>query len=702
MRQIGVHRPRAKADEHGKLVNVARLAAFQQHGDGGALLFAHQMLFQRRHRQQRGDGQAFPVQPPVGEYDDVRALAVGAVAGGEQFFESALQIPRPGIEQRDGAHAEIRVAQAADALQCFGGEDGTVQFDDAAILRRRGKKVAVVADVDALVGLDLFADGVDGRVRHLREALLEVRKQRRMRVGERRQRLVRAHGHGRLHAADCHGQDRIFNILVRVAKGRAQARALLLAQRGGGGDGTGDVLKAQYAPRPFAIGALGGEARLDRAIFQQFAGPDIGHEDAAGVEPPAARDARAFLMERAGLGGEDQPALVGEGAAQRAQAVAVQRGADHVAIAVQNGGGAVPRLHHRRIVAVEVAPRRRFLLALPRLGQKHHARERQGHAVHVEKFQRVVQHLRVRAARLDDGQHAAHLFPQQRRAHRLLAGAHAVEVAADGVDLAVVQKQTLRVRLGPAGKGVGGKAGVDHRQRRGVVRILQIVVKGAQLRHQHHALVDDGAAGEGTDVGAGLLLFKLAAEDVEAAVERFPGGGVRGPGEEALADAGHGAPRRGAQQFRAAGHVAPAKHAKPLCRRQRIENAARVVRGDPVVRQEEHAHGVFAFPAEKNARLRRPAGKEHVRQAREDAHAVAGGARGVAAGAVRQPFDDGQRVGYGAVRGLTAQVDHRAHAAGSVLHLRVVERIGARHGVFLHCHAFEASIFAASSGSFSP
>ena len=470
MRQIGVHRPGAEADQHGQLVNVARLAAFQQHGDGGALLFAHQVLFQRRHRQQRGDGHMFPIQPAVGEDDDVRALAAGAVAGGEHAFQSALQIPRPGIEQRDGAHAEVRVAQAADALQCFGGEDGTVQFDDAAILRRRGKKVAVVADVDALVGLDLFADGVDGRVRHLREALLEVRKQRRMRVGERRQRLVRAHGHGRLHAADCHGQDRIFNILVRVAKGRAQARALLLAQRGGGGDGTGDVLKAQYAPRPFAVGAPGGKARLDRAVFQKFARAHVRHEDAAGVEPPAARDVRAFLMERASLGGEDQPALVGEGAAQRAQAVAVQRGADHVAIAVQNGGGAVPRLHHRRIVAVEVAPRRRFRLALPRLGQKHHARERQGHAVHVEKFQRVVQHLRIRAAHLDDGQHAEHVLPQQRGAHRLLTGAHAVEVAADGVDLAVVQKQALRVRLGPAGKGVGGKAGVYHRQRRGVVR----------------------------------------------------------------------------------------------------------------------------------------------------------------------------------------------------------------------------------------
>lgn len=140
----------------------------------------------------------------------------------------------------------------------------------------------------------------------------------------------------------------------------------------------------------------------------------------------------------------------------------------------------------------------------------------------------------------------------------------------------------------------------------------------------------------------------------------------------------------------------------PSARRQGIEDAADVLHGDLVVRQKEHAHGVFAFSAEGNARFRRPAGKERVRQAREDAHAVAGGARGVAAGAVRQPFDDGQRVGYGAVGGLSAQVDHRAHAAGFVFHLRVVERTGACHGVFLHCHAFDASIFAAISGSFNP
>ena len=154
---------------------------------------------------------------------------------GEQFFKGALQPLRPGIEQRDGAHAEVRVAQAADALQFFGGEYGRVQFDHAAVLRRGFQEVAVVADVDALVGLDLFADGVDGRVCHLGKALLEIRKQRRMRLGKRRQRLVRAHGCGRSTPPTAMGRDHILDIFMGVSEGRAQARALLPAQRGGRG-----------------------------------------------------------------------------------------------------------------------------------------------------------------------------------------------------------------------------------------------------------------------------------------------------------------------------------------------------------------------------------------------------------------------------------------------------------------------------------
>ena len=49
--------------------------------------------------------------------------------------------------------------------------------------------------------------------------------------------------------------------------------------------------------------------------------------------------------------------------------------------------------------------------------------------------------------------------------------------------------------------------------------ILQIVVEGAQLAHQHHARVDDGAGGQRADVGVGVLLFKHAAQYVQFSVK---------------------------------------------------------------------------------------------------------------------------------------------------------------------------------------
>lgn len=44
----------------------------------------------------------------------------------------------------------------------------------------------------------------------------------------------------------------------------------------------------------------------------------------------------------------------------------------------------------------------------------------------------------------------------------------------------------------PAGRRVGGEAGVDHGDGCAVVRILQVIVEAAELSHKEHALVDDG------------------------------------------------------------------------------------------------------------------------------------------------------------------------------------------------------------------
>ena len=201
-----------------------------------------------------------------------------------------------------------------------------------------------------------------------------------------------------------------------------------------------------------------------------------------------------LLKQHPRLGGQYQPPVVRKRAAQRAQAVAVQRRAHAVAVGIQNGGGPVPGLHHGGIIPVQVAPGLAFLFSLPGLGQKHHARQGQREAVHGQEFQRVVQHLRVAAAFFHHGQRALHAFPHHGGDHGLLPGFHPVVVAADGVYLTVVQQKTLGMSLRPAGKGVGGEAGMHHRHLGDVAHVLQIVIKRAQLAYQHHAFIDYGTA----------------------------------------------------------------------------------------------------------------------------------------------------------------------------------------------------------------
>ena len=69
-----------------------------------------------------------------------------------------------------------------------------------------------------------------------------------------------------------------------------------------------------------------------------------------------------------------------------------------------------------------------------------------------------------------------------------------------------------------------------------------------------------------------------------------------------------------------------------------------------------------------------------------DAHAVAGLALGILAGAVLQPFHDAQGIADRLVAPAALDVHHSADAAGIVLELRVIQ--AKRRGVFrklIHC-----------------
>ena len=301
-----------------------------------------------------------------------------------------------------------------------------------------------------------------------------------------------------------------------------------------------------------------------------------------------------FFKQHPRLGGDDQPLIVGQGAAQGAQTVAVQRGTHRVPVGIEDGRRAVPGLHHGGVIAVQIPPGRKVLKPLPGLRQQDHPRQRQREAVHVQKLDGVVQHLAVAAAIQNDGQHPSHFVAQNIRMHGFFPGLHPVMVAPDGVDFAIVQQHPLRMGLAPGREGVGGKAGMHQGHLRGIAHVLEIVVEGAQLADQHHALVHDGFAGQGADIGIRILLFKHPAQNIEPPVKIRAGGDGSGTIQKALPDAGHGAAGSGAQLGRMAGHVPPAKNSQSFRNGQLLKNAADVFHAHLIFRQEKHPHAVIS------------------------------------------------------------------------------------------------------------
>ena len=73
-------------------------------------------------------------------------------------------------------------------------QDGASQLDEPGVLRRFFQNIPLVADVGHEAHHEFLADGVNGRVRNLREALLEVVEQQLRLVGQHRQRRLHPHG----------------------------------------------------------------------------------------------------------------------------------------------------------------------------------------------------------------------------------------------------------------------------------------------------------------------------------------------------------------------------------------------------------------------------------------------------------------------------------------------------------------------------
>ena len=411
LRQIRVDSSCAVAQQRGEVVYQARLAAFQNQRHGGALAGADQILADRAHSQQAGNGDVVLVNVTVRQNQDVRAVAVGAVHIDKQALNGLFQVGVLVVADGQRHDLEAGHVHGLDLEQIGLGQDRVLDFQDLAVVGVLLQKIALRTDVDGGRGDDLLAQRVDGRVRDLRKHLLEILAQIRAGVAQNGQRSIVAHGPGGLAAVLGHRQNDRGDVLIPVAERLLQLDKLFF--RVAGHLLVGHLQAGQrdeVAVQPLAVGLAAGVVGLQLFVVDQLAPDGVDQQHLAGAQTVLAHDLVSGNVEHADLAGKDQAAILRDVVAARAQTVAVQHCAHHVAVAEQDAGGAVPRLQHRGIVLVEVALLRvHRLVVVPRLGDRDHDGQRQIHAVHDHEFQRVIQLGRVGAALVDDGQDLRHI-----------------------------------------------------------------------------------------------------------------------------------------------------------------------------------------------------------------------------------------------------------------------------------------------------
>ena len=616
----------------------------------------------------------------VGQDDDVGTVLIGAVHFQEHPVDGLFQAGVLVVVDGHRGHLEARHVHVLDLEQVGAGQDGVVHLEHLAVLGLVLQQVAVGTDVHAGGGDHLFADGVDGRVGDLREPLLEVAEQRRVLAAEHGQRGIGAHGTGRLGSGAGHGQDEGVHVLVLVAEHLLQAGELVagVAIHLHIGDAQLGQLH-QIAVDPFAVGLAAGVELFQLLVIHHFALDGVHQQHFAGAQAVLDEDVLRGAFQHAHLGGQDHAAVLGDVVAAGAQAVAVQHRAHDVAVREEDGGGAVPRLQHGGVILVEVPLfGADVLVVLPRLRDGDHHGQGQVHAVHHHEFQRVVQHGGVRAGGVDDGQDLVHVVLQDGAGDALLAGQHGVRVALDGVDLAVVQDEPVGVCTHPAGVGVGGEAAVHHADGGLVVGVLQVGVEQAQVVHQEHALVDDGAAGQAGHIGAVAGLLEHAAHHIQFAVKVDAFAHLGRLFDEALPDGGHAVAGFLAHGVRVHGHLAPGQELQPLLAGDHLEQLHGLGAHVLVLGEEEHAHAVFPLVAKADVEFIGHLGEKFMADLQQNAHAVTGLALGVLTGAVLQPLHDAQGVVHGLVALAALDVHHSADAAGIVLKLWIVQAKGVR------------------------
>ena len=320
---------------------------------------------------------------------------------------------------------------------------------------------------------------------------------------------------------------------------------------------------------------------------------------------------------------------------------------------------------------------------VPRFGQQHGCGARESTTVHDQELEHIVQNRGVGTLAVDDGHHALKIVLQHGAVQVRFASANPVDVALEGVDLAVMDDKAVGVRTLPAGRGVGGVARMDERHGRLDGGVVEVDEEAAHLRGDQHALVHDSARAHGAHVedlvaqgklGVGLLLDGAAAH-VQATLEGVTCRRVVRTAQEGLQDSRHAGAGRLAQVVRIDGYLAPKEQRYAGLGAALLKHATGILYALVVLREEQHGHAIVALCRQNLAALLGLFTEKVMRNLEQDAGAVAGVLLESRATAVLQVDQNGQCIVQNLVMALTVDIGKRADATCIVVEFGAIKAL---------------------------
>ena len=277
-----------------------------------------------------------------------------------------------------------------------------------------------------------------------------------------------------------------------------------------------ELLEADETLRePVGIGMFSRQRGFDLLVLDDAPRRGVDEEHLAGLQAPLFHDRGRVDVQHAHLGGEHDEAIVGDPVAGGAKPVAVK-----------------DRAHDRPVGESEGPPGRVHLgVVLPGLGDHHEHGVGDGAPGQVQQLEDLVEGGRVARPRGHDGEDPLDVALEAVARQERLPGAHPVPVALQGVDLAVMGDEAVRMGKRPRREGIGREPRVHERDPALCSLVGEIGEEPAQLLGGEHALVDDRAGRKRREVHtrAGVLdalshdeapAFEVVATDGAAGAER--------------------------------------------------------------------------------------------------------------------------------------------------------------------------------------